>query len=138
MATQQPAVPPPGGIVKESPVPPTGWEGLRERLLVLKPCRFAVIMVLAGLVFLIGTPQGEDVVRALAERQTGSRDDWQRIFFFGAVLAWAFSGWYWARVMVAFKFPDVPGHEPHLQGVRTWAPRWFSPRAATTRTRARR
>ena len=123
MAPQEPAAPPRGEIVKESSVPPTRWEGFRERLLVLKPCRFAAIMVLAGLAFLIWAPQGEDVVRALAERQTGSRDDWQRFFFFAAVLAWAFSGWYWARVMVAFKFPDVPGHKPRLQAFRTWAPR---------------
>jgi len=123
MATQEPAVPPRGGIVKDGSAQPGWWERLVERLLVLKPCRFAVIMVLAGLVFLIWAPQGEDVVRALAERQTGSRDDWQRIFFFAAVLAWAASGWYWARVMVAFKFPDVPEHKPHLQGLRTWVPR---------------
>ncbi len=123
MATQEPAVPPRGGIVKDGAAPPGWWDRLVECLLVLKPCRFAVIMVLAGLAFLILAPQGEDVVRALAERQTGSRDDWQRFFFFGAVLAWAASGWYWARVMVAFKFPDVPGHKPHLQGLRTWAPR---------------
>jgi hypothetical protein len=123
MATKEPALPPRGEISMENSTPPTWWEGLRERLLALKPCRVAVIMVLAGLVFLIWAPQGEDVVRALAERQTGDRDVWQRFFFFGAVLAWAISGWYWARVMMAFKFPDVPGHEPRLQSLRTWAPR---------------
>ena len=68
MATKEPTLPPRGEINKESSTPLTWWDGLRERLLTLKPCRFAVIMVLAGLVFLIWAPQGADVVRALAER----------------------------------------------------------------------
>ncbi len=80
MGTQEPAVQPSAGV-KDSSTAPTWWEDFRERLLVLKPCRFAVLMVLAGLAFLIGASQGEDVVRALADRQPGSRDDWHLIGF---------------------------------------------------------
>ena len=126
MPKQESAVPPaPGGIVSGNSTPPgkNGWDGVLERLLALKPCRFAVLMVLAGLTFLIWAPQGEDVMRALAEQQTGNRDQWQRIFFFAAALAWSFYAWYWARVMVSLKFPGVPGYEAHLQTFRTWAPR---------------
>jgi hypothetical protein len=89
----------------------------------LKPCRVAAAMVFAVLVFLVAIPQGQDVVRALAERQSGSFDDWQRIFFFGGVLAWAIYAWYWARVMLRLSFPGVPGNEPSLLGLRTWTPR---------------
>ncbi len=89
----------------------------------LKPCRVALAMVFAALVFLVAVPQGQDVVRALAERQSGSLDDWQRIFFFASVLAWATYAWYWARVMLRLSFPGVPGNEPRLLGLRTWTPR---------------
>jgi hypothetical protein len=89
----------------------------------LKPCRVALLMVFAALVFLVAVPQGQDVVRALAERQSGSFDDWQRIFFFASVLAWATYAWYWARVMLRLSFPGVPGNDPSLLGLRTWTPR---------------
>jgi len=90
-------------------------------LLALKPCRVAVLMVLAGLVFL-AVPQGEDVVRALAEREAGSGDEWQRACFFVAAFAWSWSGWYWARVMLSLKFRDVPG-DARLNMIRIWVPR---------------
>jgi len=77
----------------------------------------------AVLVFLVAVPQGQDVVRALAERQSGSLDDWQRIFFFAGVLAWAIYAWYWARVMLRLAFPGVPGNVPELRRFRTWMPR---------------
>lgn len=100
------------------------WIWLRERLLTLKPCRFALLMVLTGLVFLIFASHGQDVVRALAERPTGGRDDWQRFCFFAAALLWSLSAWYWARVMLFLRFPDVPaGADRSAQGIRTWTPR---------------
>ena len=98
------------------------WAWLRVRLLVLKPCRFAVLMVLAGLAFLI-LGQGQDVVRALAEQQSGSGDDWRRFFFFAGALAWSLSAWYWARVMLFLSFPGVPERDRTLQRWRVWTPR---------------
>lgn len=98
------------------------WACLRERLLALKPCRVSVLMVLAGLVFFLAVPQGEDVVRALAEREPGPSDEWHRACFFVAALAWSWSGWYWARVMLSLKFPDVPG-DARLNRMRIWVPR---------------
>ena len=44
------------------------WLRLRERVHALKPCRVAILLVLAGLAFLLLASQGEDVARALAER----------------------------------------------------------------------
>jgi hypothetical protein len=44
------------------------WLGIRGWLVAFKPCRIAVLMVFAVLVFLVAVPQGQDVVRALAER----------------------------------------------------------------------
>jgi hypothetical protein len=99
------------------------WNWLRGWLLVLKPCRVSLLMVAAALVFFLGVPQGEDVVRSLAERQSGHQDEWQRLLFFLGVLAWTLSAWYWARVMMQLRFPEVPARDARLQRFRTWVPR---------------
>ena len=98
------------------------WLCVLDRLVATKPARFAVIMVAAVLLFLVAE-QGQDVVRALAERQTGESEKWQRILFFAGVLAWSVYAWYWARVMLRLSFPGVPGNEPSLLRLRTWTPR---------------
>lgn len=99
------------------------WLWLREWALVLKPCRFSLLMVAAILFFLLGTPQGQDVLRALAARQDGRSDEWQRLFFFASALAWAVYAWYWARVMLYLEFPNVPKNLVRLRAFRTWVPR---------------
>src|SRR5512139_3589347 len=99
------------------------WLWLRDWLQALKPCRFSIVMVLAGLVFLVFASQGQDVLRGLAERQAGNDDEWQRLFFFAGALAWALSAWYWARIMLLLDFPGVPGNKSKLLVFRTWVPR---------------
>src|SRR3989442_3886806 len=99
------------------------WGWLHERVAALKPCRVPVLMVLAGLAFLLLASQGEDVARALAERRSGHVDGSQAFWFFAATLAWSLSAWYWARVMLFLKLPGVPEPKPELQGLRIWTPR---------------
>ena len=106
------------------------WQRILKRLLATKPARVAVLMVLAVLVFLIVSEQGQDVVRALAERESGAIGEWQRIFFFAGVLAWSVYAWYWARVMLRLAFRGVPGNEPELLRYRTWLPRVLGTLAA--------
>ena len=106
------------------------WLCLLDRLVATKPARFAVIMVAAVLVFLVVSEQGQDVVRALAERQAAANETGQRIFFFAGVLAWSVYAWYWARVMLRLAFPGVPGNEEGLRRYRTWLPRWLGTLAA--------
>jgi hypothetical protein len=96
---------------------------LRQWLTALKPCRFSILLVLAGLLFLILVPQGQDVLRSLAERQRGNADEWTRFFFFATALLWSLSAWYWAEVMLKLAVPNVPGHVPELQTFRIWLPR---------------
>ncbi len=99
------------------------WLWLRDWLQALKPCRLSIIMVLAGLLFLIFASQGQDVLRGLALRQTGDHDEWQRFSFFASVLVWAVSAWYWAQIMLRLEFPGVPGNKSKLLGFRIWVPR---------------
>lgn len=105
------------------------WLCVLDRLVATKPARFAVIMVAAVLLFL-AAEQGQDVVRALAERQTRENETWQRILFFAGVLAWSVYAWYWARVMLRLAFPGVPGNVEGLRRFRTWLPRWLGALAA--------
>jgi hypothetical protein len=106
------------------------WLCVLDRLVATKPARFAVVMVAAVLVFLVFSEQGQDVVRALAERQSGEQEAWQRILFFAGVLAWSLYAWYWARVMLRLAFPGVPGDVEGLRRYRTWLPRWLGTLAA--------
>src|SRR6266545_2965040 len=100
------------------------WLWLRDCAMALKPCRVPMLLVFAGLAFLLLASQGEDAARALAERRSGdSHAAWQTLWFFAATLAWALSAWYWARVMLFLKLPGVPEQDPRLLPLRTWAPR---------------
>ena len=98
------------------------WLRLRVCVHALKPCRVAILLVLAGLAFLLLASQGEDVARALAERRTNDAISSQAFWFFAAVLAWSLSAWYWARTMLSLR---LPGTEPdrRTHGVRIWTPR---------------
>ena len=88
----------------------------------LKACRVAILLVLAGLAFLLLASQGEDVARALAERRTNDRISSQAFWFFAAVLAWSLSAWYWARTMLFLRLPGV-ATDGRAHWVRIWTPR---------------
>src|SRR5262245_65693853 len=77
------------------------WLWVRERAYALKPCRSAIILVFAGLAFLLLADQGEDVARALAERRTDERFSTQGFRFFAAGLGWPHSARSSARVLLA-------------------------------------
>jgi len=99
------------------------WLGLRDRAVALQPCRVPILMVVAGLAFLLLAAQGEDVARALAERRSNDPYSWQTFWFFTASLAWSLSAWYWARTMLFLKLPGVPEQQAGLDRLRTWTPR---------------
>jgi len=98
------------------------WLRLRECVHTLKPCRVAILLVLAGLAFLLLASQGEDVARALAERRTNDVISSQAFWFFAAVLAWSLSAWYWARTMLSLRLPGMQSDRP-VHGVQIWTPR---------------
>ena len=99
------------------------WQCVREFLKAMKPCRVPILLVAAGLAFLLLASQGEDVARALAERRTGELDASQTFWFFTASLAWSLSAWYWARVMLFLELPGVPADGPGIAAMRSWLPR---------------
>jgi len=99
------------------------WLRLRDHVHALKPCRVAILLVLAGLAFLLLASQGEDVARALAERSTNDGLSSEAYFFFAATLAWSMSAWYWARTMLSLRLPGMGLVSRRSQGVRIWTPR---------------
>jgi hypothetical protein len=99
------------------------WQCVREFVRAMKPVRLPILLVAAGLAFLLLASQGEDVARALAERRTGELDASQTFWFFAATLAWSLSAWYWARVMLFLELPGVPEKGPGIAAMRSWLPR---------------
>ncbi len=93
---------------------------------VMKPCRFPLLLVIAGGAVLLLVPQAQDLLRGFAVRVAGTAtDNCLRFYFILSALLWVLSSWYWSRVMLFLKFPDVPGNEPGLHSVRTHAPRYI-------------
>jgi hypothetical protein len=83
------------------------WEWVKDLGAILRLCRFSVIMLMAGLIFLLWAPQGQDVLRGLAEWQNEMlRAMVKLILFFVALVLWATNAWYWARVMLRFSYDD--------------------------------
>lgn len=78
------------------------WAWIKDLWQVLKPCRFAILVVLMGSVVLLFVPQGQDVLYRLVEWGDNA---WHQelptlILFYLAVLAWALSAWYWTRTIL--------------------------------------
>ncbi len=103
----------------------TGWEWLKDLASILKPCRFSLIMLLIGVLFLVLAPQGQDIVRALTEhRGAAAPVTAPRMWFFASMLLWALHIWYWARVMLRFRFEAPPARrERRLAAMRREVPR---------------
>ena len=98
------------------------WRWLSDLGSVLKPCRFSVLGILAGFVTLAFVPQGQDVLRRLAEGH-GSQWGITLLFAVAAAIVWAVSCWYWGRFMVQLKLPTSPADTPRLRKLRTHVPR---------------
>lgn len=78
---------------------------LRALSYTLMICRFNLFILLAGTVLLF-VAQGQDL---LVELVDGEATDWvASLSLLGGVTLWAFSIWYWARVLLDIRFPDPP------------------------------
>lgn len=93
------------------------WSWCKDCWSVLKLCRFAVLTLFAGAGLLIAFPQGQEALRALAERGplTALMGRW--FVFIGATVLWALNAWYCCR---ALTYLEVPGQLPESPRVK-----WF-------------
>jgi hypothetical protein len=104
------------------------WWGLRNLYHQLKPCRFSFLVALVACFVFLCVAQGTEILRTVGEGMAGGQWYWPRVFgFFAALILWALSSWYAARVLL---YLDVPGarhaqsrskiaekHVPRLLGI---------------------
>jgi hypothetical protein len=104
------------------------WWRIRDLYHELKPCRFSAIVALIALPVFVCVAQGTEVLRVLGEGSAiGGQWEWVRVFiFFSALILWATTSWYAARVLLYFDFPAQRGvarskftetHVPRILGI---------------------
>lgn len=84
------------------------WEFIKDIGLILKPCRFSIILLLVVMAFFILADQGQDVLRALTEKESTPYS--LILWFFLALFLWAINTWYWARIMLRFNFDKLDNY----------------------------
>jgi hypothetical protein len=84
---------------------------IRDLYRELKPCRFSLIVALIGWPVFVCVAQGTEILRTVGEG-TAMGGTWERFricFFFSALMLWATTSWYAARVLLYFDFPAQRG-----------------------------
>ena len=95
----------PGTVVQRA------WWRIRDLYHQLKPCRFSLIVALIAWPVFVWVTQGTEILRTVGEGTAiGGKWEWLRIFvFFLALMLWATTSWYAARVLLYFDFPAQRG-----------------------------
>lgn len=95
----------PGTVIQRT------WWHIRDLFHQLKPCRFSAIVALIALPVFVCVAQGTEILRTVGEgTASGTQWDWVRVFiFFSALMLWATTSWYAARVLLYFDFPAQRG-----------------------------
>jgi len=88
-----------------------------ERGRVIRVARYSVISLLLGTLPIIALDQGRDLLLGLADPSGGRH----QIFFIAWMIVWAFSVWYWSRVLLDADADPAPS-ELYLAWAR-WLPR---------------
>jgi hypothetical protein len=90
--------------------------GERGRVLLLS--RYTLVSMGLGTLPLVATPQGQDLLVALAADHAPLT---YRVFFYLALTLWGFSVWYWSRVVLDAHHASQ--NDPHYQGLGRHLPR---------------
>jgi hypothetical protein len=104
------------------------WWCIRDLYHELKPCRFSLIVALIAVLVFLCVAQGTEILRTVGEGVAGGQWYWPRVCgFFAALILWALSSWYAARVLLYLDFPDTrpaqfrskfaEKHVPRLLGI---------------------
>jgi hypothetical protein len=104
------------------------WWCIRDLYHELKPCRFSLFVALIALPVFVFVAQGTEILRTVGEGSAiGGNWEWLRIcVFFLALMLWATTSWYAARVLLYFDFPAQRGlarskfaetHVPRILGI---------------------
>ena len=111
----------PGTVIQRT------WWRIRDLYHELKPCRFSVIVALIAWPVFVCVAQGTEILRSVGEGTAIGGWELLRIFvFFSALMLWAITSWYAARVLLYFDFPAQRGvarskfaetHVPRILGI---------------------
>src|SRR6266478_5513175 len=104
------------------------WWAIRDLYHGLKPCRFSFLVALIACPVFLCVAQGTEILRTVGEGMAGGQWYWPRVFgFFAALILWALSSWYAARVLLYLDFPGArraqfrskfaEKHVPRLLGI---------------------
>jgi hypothetical protein len=103
------------------------WWRTRDLYHELKPCRFSLLVALVACPVFLCVAQGTEILRTVSEGMAGGQWYWPRVFgFFAALILWALSSWYAARVLLYLDFPGARAqtrskfaekHVPRLLGI---------------------
>jgi hypothetical protein len=104
------------------------WWRIRDLYHQLKPCRFSFLVALVACPVFLCVAQGTEILRTVGEGLAGGQSYWPRVFgFFAALILWALSSWYAARVLLYLDFPGArraqfrskfaEKHVPRLLGI---------------------
>jgi hypothetical protein len=87
------------------------WWRIGDLYRQLKPSRFSLIVALIAWPVFVWVAQGTEILRTVGEGTAiGGKWEWLRIFvFFLALMLWATTSWYAARVLLYFDFPAQHG-----------------------------
>jgi hypothetical protein len=84
------------------------WWRIRDLYHELKPCRFSVIVALIAWPVFLCVAQGTEILRTVGEGMAAGQWYWPRVCgFFAALILWALSSWYAARVLLYLDFPSA-------------------------------
>jgi len=84
------------------------WWRIRDLYHQLKPCRFSFLVALIACPIFLCVAQGTEILRTVGEGMAGGQWYWPRVFgFFAALILWALSSWYAARVLLYLDFPGA-------------------------------
>ena len=109
-----------GGMSADGGEPGERRSAVRDFWRTLRPCRWSAISLVFGAVVLFQS-QVQDLLRAVADHLPHRSA--RIVQLLGAVAVWGHTNWYFARVMLYFRFPDTPPPSPRLERMATWTPR---------------
>ncbi|HEX3131816.1 MAG TPA: hypothetical protein VH394_31050 [Thermoanaerobaculia bacterium] len=103
-----------------------GWA--RDLFRVFSPTRYSVLTLVVVAVAFLAVPQGQDILRRMTEWEATTTADLLRALgtvslFVVAVLIWAASTWYWARVILYLRQPGGGPDTDRQRALREWVPR---------------
>ncbi len=100
------------------------WWIIRGLYHELKPCRFSLVVALIAWPVFLWVAQGTEILRTVGEGMAGGQWYWPRVFgFFSALMLWALSSWYAARVLLYVEFPGAPRAHSYSKFAEKHAPR---------------